>query len=135
MILGFKILPQGQKLHFLFLFSFSFFFLTNSFTAQDSLSFYIFYCNRMAWRKDAGIRYSGNVWWMEGRQDKVFQERLVEERMPAQGTPGTSNGGKYIGTRYYRNIRWRCNGAKQIGSSVLESGSVFVEMFVDGVVY
>jgi hypothetical protein len=86
MILGFKILPQGQKLFF-------FFFLTNSFIAQDSLSFCIFCCNKMPWRKDAGTRYSRNVRWMEGHRHKVLQECLVEERTPAQGTPGTSNGG------------------------------------------
>jgi hypothetical protein len=100
MILGFKILPQGQKL---------FFFLTNSFIAQDSLSFCIFCSNKMPWRKDAGTRYSrnvrwmegyrhkvscvGNVRWMEGHRHKVLQECLVEERTLAQGTPGTSNGG------------------------------------------
>jgi hypothetical protein len=41
----------------------------------------------------------------------------MEERMPAQGTPGMSDG------------------AEQIGSSVPEYGGMFVEMFVDGVVY
>jgi hypothetical protein len=71
----------------------------------------------MAWRKYAGTRYSRNVRWMKGRWHKVLHERLVEERMPAQGTPGMSDG------------------AKQIGSSVPEYGGMFVEMFVDGAVY
>jgi hypothetical protein len=46
----------------------------------------------------------------------------MEMRTPAQDTRE-------------RPMEARCNGAKQIGSSVPESGGVFVEMFVDGVVY
>ncbi|KAE8100147.1 hypothetical protein FH972_018072 [Carpinus fangiana] len=85
----------------------------------------------MAWRKDAGTRYSRNVRWMEGCRHKVLQERLVEDRTLAQGTLGTSDGDEDAGTRYSGNVRCRCNGAEQIGSSVPESRGVFV----DGAVY
>ena len=47
----------------------------------------------------------------------VVREHSMEMRTLTQGTLGTSDG------------------AKQIGSSVLESGGMFVEIFVDGVVY
>ena len=53
----------------------------------------------------------------EGCRPKVVWEHPMEKRMPAQGTLGTSNG------------------AEQIGSSMQESGGMFVEMFVDGAVY
>jgi hypothetical protein len=67
--------------------------------------------------EDAGTRYSENVRWRKGRRHKVLWEHLMEMRTPTQGTLGTSDEDE------------------QIGSSMLESGGVFVEMFVDGVVY
>jgi hypothetical protein len=37
--------------------------------------------------------------WRKGCRHKVVRERPMEERTPAQGSPGTSDGGKDASTR------------------------------------
>jgi hypothetical protein len=91
MILGFKILPQGQKLFF--------FFFSNKFFHCPRFSFFL----HILLQQDA---------LEEGCRHKVFQERPLDGRTPAQGTPRMSGGGEDAGTRYSGNVQWRCNGAE-----------------------
>jgi hypothetical protein len=67
MVLGFKILPQGQKLFF-------FFFSSNKF----------FHCPRFSFFLHILLQLDGLE---EVHRHKVFRECPVDERMLAQGTP------------------------------------------------